>query len=57
MDFFSPPGVYPDTPLFHSAFELAAGLQTTQAGLSAAWQQARFSVSAGFPNVLRCSLQ
>ena len=35
----SPPGVYPDTPLLHSAFELAAGLQTAQAGLSAAWQQ------------------
>ena len=35
----SPPGVYPDTPLFRSAFELAAGLQTAQAGLNAAWQQ------------------
>jgi len=35
----SPPGFYPDTPHFRSAFELAAGLQTAQAGLNAAWQQ------------------
>ena len=28
----SPPGVYPDTPHFRSAFELAAGLRTAQAG-------------------------
>ncbi len=31
----SPPGAYPDTPLFRSAFELAAGLQTAQADLNA----------------------
>ena len=35
----SPPGAYPGTPHFHSAFEFAAWLQTAQAGLTAAWQQ------------------
>lgn len=35
----SPPGVYPDMPHFHSAFEFAAWLQTAQAGLTADWQQ------------------
>jgi hypothetical protein len=43
------PGVYPDTSHFHSAFELAAGLRTAQAGLSAAWQQARSNIVGRVP--------
>jgi hypothetical protein len=38
-------------------FRTCPGLQTAKSGLNASWPQARFSLSAGCPSVLECSLQ